>query len=437
MKSFRLFDTLEEYNKSTRDYPNVCVVKEENASYAEYLPMFEDLGLTSGTLWMKYNIGARTETDYGLYFQRGATVGYKRDDAMAHSVWLTCPGNGGNKYYTSASLTEWDTANTTNGVLNKDVDAAYVYTNGKAYLPTVDQIKELVNETTKEWVADFNGTGIAGEKFTSKVDTSKYIFIPAGGCFIYGTQYYPNSQGYLWSTTSKESSNTSAYDLMFHSSACGSASNIRAYAFSVRGVFKPIEFVDLGLESGTKWMKYNIGATSESDYGLYFQYGDTVGHDSSEAASYSSWSTCPANGGNSDYNETAFTTWQTAHLTNGILNNDVDAAYVHTEGQAKMPTQAQLAELLEGTNHEWTSVNGVNGRKFSNKNDATKYIFIPASGYYLDSASGGFNVGVNIWSSSINTSEIYSTYYMNTRSDIYRMTSGSPRNGFAIRGVQV
>ena len=75
MKSFRLFDTLEEYNKSTRDYPNVCVVKEENASYAEYLPMFEDLGLTSGTLWMKYNIGARTETDYGLYFQRGATVG--------------------------------------------------------------------------------------------------------------------------------------------------------------------------------------------------------------------------------------------------------------------------------------------------------------------------------------------------------------------------
>ena len=38
------------------------------------------------------------------------------------------------------------------------------------------------------------------------------------------------------------------------------------------------EYVDLDLPSGLKWAKCNIGAEKESDYGLYFQWGDVVGH---------------------------------------------------------------------------------------------------------------------------------------------------------------
>lgn len=38
------------------------------------------------------------------------------------------------------------------------------------------------------------------------------------------------------------------------------------------------EYVDLGLPSGLKWAKCNIGATSETDYGLYFQWGATEGY---------------------------------------------------------------------------------------------------------------------------------------------------------------
>jgi hypothetical protein len=33
------------------------------------------------------------------------------------------------------------------------------------------------------------------------------------------------------------------------------------------------EYVDLGLPSGTKWAKYNVGATSETEYGNYYMYG--------------------------------------------------------------------------------------------------------------------------------------------------------------------
>ena len=38
------------------------------------------------------------------------------------------------------------------------------------------------------------------------------------------------------------------------------------------------EYVDLGLPSGLLWAKKNIGAETEEDTGLYFQWGDTVGY---------------------------------------------------------------------------------------------------------------------------------------------------------------
>ena len=36
--------------------------------------------------------------------------------------------------------------------------------------------------------------------------------------------------------------------------------------------------VDLGLPSGTKWANMNVGATSESDNGILFVWGDATGN---------------------------------------------------------------------------------------------------------------------------------------------------------------
>jgi hypothetical protein len=38
------------------------------------------------------------------------------------------------------------------------------------------------------------------------------------------------------------------------------------------------KMVDLGLPSGLLWADRNVGAISEYDYGLYFQWGDTKGY---------------------------------------------------------------------------------------------------------------------------------------------------------------
>ena len=196
---------------------------------------------------------------------------------------------------------------------------------------------------------------------------------------------------------------------------------------------KPIEFVDLGLS--VKWMKCNIGAETESDYGLYFQWGDTVGYDEDSAAAHSTWSTCPGNDGNSSYNSAALTTWNTAHLTNNVLNTSVDAAYVHTNGKAKMPTLDQVEELLSGTNNEWTTINGVAGRKFTNKTDSSKYVFIPSAGFFLngsryDKGSLGY-----VWSSSLIASYIYVAYELYFDSGDVGTDDGNRYYALSVRGV--
>ena len=50
----------------------------------------------------------------------------------------------------------------------------------------------------------------------------------------------------------------------------------------------------------------------------------------------------------------------------------------------KMFTQAQGQQLIDDTNSTWTSINGVNGYKFTSKTDSSKYIFIPAAGFWID-----------------------------------------------------
>jgi hypothetical protein len=199
-----------------------------------------------------------------------------------------------------------------------------------------------------------------------------------------------------------------------------------------------MEFIDLGLPSGTKWANMNIGATSETDYGLYFQWGDIVGYNGDEALAYSTWSTCPGNGGNSSYNSTSISTWDSANLTNGVLNTNVDAAYVHTEGKAKMPTLTQCQELLDETNHSWvTNYNGtgINGMKFVSKKDSSKYIFIPASGGAWNGSFNGVGDYGILWSSSVNASYAQFASNLEFDSDSYGIASYKRNWGGCVRGV--
>ena len=164
--------------------------------------------------------------------------------------------------------------------------------------------------------------------------------------------------------------------------------------------------IDLGLPSGLKWANKNVGAEKETDYGLYFQWGDTVGY---ADASHSTWETCPRNGGNSDYNEESMERWDGENLkivtgmedSTKILKPEVDAATVDMGSNWKMPTIEDCTELMNNTNYEVAEINGVKGGKFISKIDSSKYIFLPFAG---GAAEGSFEIqgiGGVVWSSSV------------------------------------
>ena len=196
------------------------------------------------------------------------------------------------------------------------------------------------------------------------------------------------------------------------------------------------EYVDLGLPSGTLWATMNVGATSETDYGSYFQWGDTEDKRNADC----SWSSYKYNDGSgySKYN-TGF------ENTGGTIDNKItldledDAVRVHMEGDWKMPTSALIEELVAETTNEWISNyngTGVNGRKFTSKKNGNS-IFIPASGNRENSSSNYQGNYGRIWSSSLRISGPINAWYLEfSSSDAYAGNDMYGRsNGMSVRGV--
>ena len=104
-------------------------------------------------------------------------------------------------------------------------------------MPTKDEFDELLKGTTHEWMADYNGTGVNGWKFTSKKDTSKYIFIPAAGYCSGGSVSNVGDRSYVW-TSSLWTAPYSAWYLFIDRGECGMGNIMRHHGQSVRGVRK-------------------------------------------------------------------------------------------------------------------------------------------------------------------------------------------------------
>lgn len=230
-------------------YPKyIQIVSKVEPTYAEVtsngkvteIPMnkggmeFVDLGLPSGLKWATCNLGATKPEEYGLYFAWGETQGYTVEDVnngikhFLESDYALCNG-------TMDSITKY---NATDGLttLEASDDAAYA-TDSSYRMPTKDECQELVDNTTSEWVDDYNGTGVAGRIFTSNVNGNS-IFVPAAG--FCGNDYCDGvgRTGCLWSSSVFSSNIQYAYGIVFLSSlvTVGGDSGPRCYGVSIRAV---------------------------------------------------------------------------------------------------------------------------------------------------------------------------------------------------------
>lgn len=161
-------------------------------------PTYVDLGLPSGNLWATCNLGAESETDYGLYFQWGDNKGYKTACSEAES-----DGNGDahcfnwSKYkYCNGSydtMTKYCTDSEYGTIDNKTVlepedDAATVMLGGQWRMPTVEELQEMIDNTEPgdgadqySWIENYNGTGVNGLLRKSKTNGNTIFFPAAGG----------------------------------------------------------------------------------------------------------------------------------------------------------------------------------------------------------------------------------------------------------------
>ena len=196
------------------------------------------------------------------------------------------------------------------------------------------------------------------------------------------------------------------------------------------------EYVDLGLPSGTLWATQNVGASKPSDYGLFFQWGDTSGYTANQVGNgegqkkfdWADYKWNPSGDGKTftKYNKTD---------NKKVLELEDDAAHVHMGGTWHMPTPEQIDELTANTTSTWTAQDGVNGRLFTSKKDSSKSIFIPAAGDAWDGSVSDRGMFGYVWSSMLSSSNADSGQGLGVVSvhvDLYGNYRGK---GFSVRGV--
>lgn len=135
-------------------------------------------------------------------------------------------------------------------------------------------------------------------------------------------------------------------------------------------------YVDLGLPSGTLWATMNVGATSETDYGNYYQFGKGV----------------------STYQETSGDTNYSGN--ENPLAASADTATQSWGSEWRTPTTTEMWELKDNTTFTWeTNFNGsgVNGGKFTAQNG--NYVFFPAGGIIQDGILDDVGENSMVWSS--------------------------------------
>ena len=171
------------------------------------------------------------------------------------------------------------------------------------------------------------------------------------------------------------------------------------------------EYVDLGLPSRTLWATCNIGAENPWDYGDYFAWGETKGYNNGKKTfDWSTYKHCKGSSSKMTKYSNSTSYWDSSLGTSPDgkteLDPEDDAAYANWGSEWRMPTHAQLEELLNSsyTTTTWTTLKGVYGRKISKKDDDNVYIFLPAAGCrYVSSLYDAGSYG-SFWSRSLGTS---------------------------------
>ena len=305
---------------------------------------YVDLGLPSGNLWAKCNLGASSPEAYGDYYAWGE-VEPKQEYTKSNHKWYKegAPSQGFTKY------------NNEDGKLTlEDEDDAVIQKLGNGWrTPTLADFRELTNQkyTTIEKTTL---NGVAGYQITSKKN-KKSIFIPCAGFKNSEkpqTRFISDDEEVAVCMTNLRRIDNMVYNawtFAFQQDRIGRYGKRRPDGISIRpvkgpGVPVPNNCVDLGLASGLLWAKCNLGTTEPTELGDYYAWGET----STKKKYYSdNYKHFKIDGGIKvlKYNEKDGKT---------VLDLNDDAARANIGAGYRIPTKEDWEELLEDC--KWEAV---------------------------------------------------------------------------------
>ena len=115
-------------------------------------------------------------------------------------------------------------------------------------------------------------------------------------------------------------------------------------------------------------------------------------------------------------------------------NATYDAARANMGSPWKMPTGAQIQELIDCTKSTYITLNGVNGRKFAYYANSSKYIFLPAGGYWDQTYLRDGKYQGRYWSTQWHDFTFESSLVFDNTSLDKSITDRT--SGYSIRGVR-
>lgn len=307
---------------------------------------YVDLGLPSGNLWAKCNLGASAPEAYGDYYAWGETTPKQKYTYPNHKWYKEgAPSLGFTKY------------NNEDGKLSlEDEDDAVIQKLGNGWrTPTLADFRELTNQkyTTIEKTTL---NGVAGYQITSRKNNKKSIFIPFAGFRNDKpqTREISSDQTVAVCMTNQRRIDDQVFNcwaFAFEQDRIRRYGKRRPDGISIRpvkgpGVPVPNDCVDLGLASGLLWAKYNMGTTKPTEPGDYYAWGETSTKKKyySDNYKYYKWKGDDLNR-ITKYNEEDGKT---------VLDLEDDAARANLGVGYRIPTKADWEELLEDC--KWEAV---------------------------------------------------------------------------------
>ena len=419
---------------------------------------YEYVDMGDGLLWATCNVGAENPWDSGGFFAWGETES-KDTFTWANYKWMDPSINdwkGITKYTFAdgATYTSWtaiwyneDGEFIGDGAVSfadhdYEDDAARQNMGGTWRTPTSKEWLALANRDnyTREWITDYNGSGVDGMLVTRKNGpcAGNSIFLPAHG--LRGMLSDHAGQGcYMYSLAG-----TTPRIVVFLTvpRGFGVLQTDRFLGVSVRAVSggttpPPIiaghEYVDMGtvtiggIERNLKWATCNVGAENPWDSGDYFAWGEREPKDTYTWATYK-WMDPSIN----DW--TGITRYTIADGKTGAIWYNEDGEFIGDGWKSlsfgynaydaasenwtsttedlpwtwRTPTDAEWTALRDDTLYDWVWTtnyegSGVDGMLVTRKSGpcAGNSIFLPAAGLMINNLTNSAGSSGYYWSSSL------------------------------------